>query len=453
MSKRIFSGIFFVALAVLIIGISFTAGILHDYYSSQFAVGLMNEAHAIGSAVEQIGKEYLSDDISDKYQNRITLIGADGKVIFDSSADPAEMENHSDRKEFAEALSDGEGTDERTSATLAEKTVYAAVKLRNGSVLRIASTRLSVLSIILAMAQPLCFLLVIVLILSGVFASMISKKIVKPINDIDLEKPSKTGIYQELYPLVDKIESQKIELDERMRELQREHDSQDKLRREFTANVSHELKTPLTSISGFAEIIRDGIVKEQDVKRFAGNIYDETGRLITLVGDIIKLSELDEGADNAQREPIDLYEISESVIGHLQSTAAKSDVSITLSGESAVINGSRQILDEMIYNLCDNAIKYNKPGGFVKVNISKKGFLATLSVEDNGIGIPEEDKERVFERFYRVNKSHSKEIGGTGLGLSIVKHSAAFHNAKIELDSLLGKGTTIKIIFPTADSK
>ena len=299
MSKRIFSGIFFVALAVLIIGISFTAGILHDYYSSQFAVGLMNEAHAIGSAVEQIGKEYLSDDISDKYQNRITLIGADGKVIFDSSADPAEMENHSDRKEFAEALSDGEGTDERTSATLAEKTVYAAVKLRDGSVLRIASTRLSALSIILAMAQPLCFLLVIVLILSGVFASMISKKIVKPINEIDLEKPSKTGIYQELYPLVDKIESQKIELDERMRELQREHDSQDKLRREFTANVSHELKTPLTSISGFAEIIRDGIVKEQDVKRFAGNIYDETGRLITLVGDIIKLSELDEGADNA----------------------------------------------------------------------------------------------------------------------------------------------------------
>ncbi len=239
-------------------------------------------------------------------------------------------------------------------------------------------------------------------------------------------------------------------LTEQQNELKKEHEAQDKMRREFTANVSHELKTPLTSISGFAEIIQNGLVKQEDISRFAGNIYDETQRLITLVGDIMKLSQLDEDAVPAQKEQIDLYESCAAVISQLKSTADKRGVRFTLEGEHVSIIGVEQIIDEIIYNLCDNAIKYNKENGWITVRVYGGESGNVLSVSDTGIGIPPEDTEHIFQRFYRVNKSHSKEIGGTGLGLSIVKHGAAYHNADIKVESTLGVGTRISVTFPQA---
>lgn len=238
------------------------------------------------------------------------------------------------------------------------------------------------------------------------------------------------------------------ELTRRQQELQKEHEDQDRMRQEFTANVSHELKTPLTSISGFAEIIKNGLVKQEDISRFAGNIYDETQRLILLVGDIMKLSQLDEDAVPAQKELIDLYETSAAVISQLKSTAGKRGVTFTLEGEHVSVVGVEQIVDEIIYNLCDNAIKYNKENGFVTVRVYGSENGNVVSVSDTGIGIPPEDVDRIFQRFYRVNKSHSKDIGGTGLGLSIVKHGAAYHDAEIKVESKLGVGTRISIVFP-----
>lgn len=246
------------------------------------------------------------------------------------------------------------------------------------------------------------------------------------------------------------IEQMRTELTRQQSELQREYESQDRMRREFTANVSHELKTPLTSISGFAEIIKNGLVRQEDINRFAGNIYDEAQRLITLVGDIMKLSQLDEDAVPAQKELIDLYETAAAVISQLNSTAGKRGVTFKLEGEHVSVTGVEQIIDEIIYNLCDNAIKYNKENGYVTVRVYRSANGSVLSVSDTGIGIPSEDLERVFQRFYRVNKSHSKEIGGTGLGLSIVKHGAAYHDAEIRVESRLGEGTRISVIFPSA---
>lgn len=248
--------------------------------------------------------------------------------------------------------------------------------------------------------------------------------------------------------MLSETENMRKVLTEQQNELKKEHEAQDKMRREFTANVSHELKTPLTSISGFAEIIQNGLVKQEDISRFAGNIYDETQRLITLVGDIMKLSQLDEDAVPAQKEQIDLYESCAAVISQLKSTADKRGVRFTLEGEHVSIIGVEQIIDEIIYNLCDNAIKYNKENGWITVRVYGGESGNVLSVSDTGIGIPPEDTEHIFQRFYRVNKSHSKEIGGTGLGLSIVKHGAAYHNAEIKVESTLGVGTRISVIFP-----
>lgn len=252
--------------------------------------------------------------------------------------------------------------------------------------------------------------------------------------------------------MLSETENMRDELTRQQSELKKEHEAQDKMRREFTANVSHELKTPLTSISGFAEIIQNGLVKQEDISRFAGNIYDETQRLITLVGDIMKLSQLDEDAVPAQKEQIDLYESCAAVISQLKSTADKRGVRFTLEGEHVSIIGVEQIIDEIIYNLCDNAIKYNKENGWITVRVYGGESGNVLSVSDTGIGIPPEDTEHIFQRFYRVNKSHSKEIGGTGLGLSIVKHGAAYHNADIKVESTLGVGTRISVTFPQAGS-
>lgn len=275
----------------------------------------------------------------------------------------------------------------------------------------------------------------------------ISKRIVKPINNIDVDNPDSTPLSDEFSPLVEKIKAQNTRILSQMDQLNRDHQSRDKLRREFTANVSHELKTPLTSISGYAEIIRDGIAKPEDTIRFAGKIYDESQRLITLVSDIIKLSRLEEAEVEIKHESIDLYALSESVVARLESIARKHHITFSISGDRCNITGVRHIIEEMIFNLCDNAVKYNKENGKVKIKIRQCIDGVELSVSDTGIGIPKNQIGRIFERFYRVDKSHSKEIGGTGLGLSIVKHGAIFHNASITVDSKLNKGTTIKILF------
>lgn len=276
---------------------------------------------------------------------------------------------------------------------------------------------------------------------------IVKTTIIEPINNIDIENPADTVLYSEFAPLIDKINSQNTRILNQMEELRFESQNRDKLRREFTANVSHELKTPLTSISGYAEIIRDGIAKPEDVKRFSGKIYDESQRLITLVQDIMNLSRLEESDVPAKEERINLYELCKNVISRLEPLAKKRNINIRLKGDRCVITGVLYIIDEMVYNLCDNAIKYNKNGGKVTLAIRQCIDGVELSVTDTGIGIKSDDIPRIFERFYRVNKSHSKEIGGTGLGLSIVKHGALYHNASITVDSKVGKGTSIKILF------
>lgn len=293
----------------------------------------------------------------------------------------------------------------------------------------------------------LSVILIIPVVVTLSVHSIVTKKIIKPINDIDIENPGTSDVYAEFSPLISKIESQNARIIKQMEELNTEHQSRDKLRREFTANVSHELKTPLTSISGYAEIIRDGIARPEDTVRFAGKIYDESQRLITLVQDIIKLSSLDGKDIEINFESIKLYPMCESVISRLEALAKKRDISFELSGDKCVISGVTNIVEEMLYNLCDNAVKYNKDGGKVSVSIRQCVDGVELSVTDTGIGIEQAEQSRIFERFYRVNKSHSKEIGGTGLGLSIVKHGAILHNASITVDSKLGMGTTIKILF------
>ena len=289
--------------------------------------------------------------------------------------------------------------------------------------------------------------LIIPIVVSTFVSHTVKSNIIEPINSIDIENPQDDELYKEFAPLIDKINSQNARILSQMEELKFESQNRDKLRREFTANVSHELKTPLTSISGYAEIIRDGIARPEDVKRFSGKIYDESQRLITLVQDIINLSRLEESNIEFKSESIDLYDLCKNVISRLSPIAKKRNIAFKLKGDRCVITGVYSIIDEMIYNLCDNAIKYNKNGGKVTVKIRQCIDGVELSVTDTGIGIPQSDIPRIFERFYRVNKSHSKEIGGTGLGLSIVKHGALFHNASITVDSKLGNGTSIKILF------
>ena len=315
------------------------------------------------------------------------------------------------------------------------------------SVLTLAITALFV-EITVVLALVIAGFLVLISLLTAFFISKkITSRIAKPINEIDLSQTKNPPVFDEFEPFWDNLNLHSKKISNEMKKIKREHKRQDKVRKEFTANVTHELKTPLTSISGYAEIMKNGMVKPEDVSRFSDKIYDEAQRMIMLVGDIIKLSRLDENAVEVKKERIELYSLCETIIGRLESAAAKNNIAFELSGQPAEINGISRIIDEMIYNLCDNAIKYNKENGKVTVSIKQTATDVILSVADTGIGIDKEDQKRVFERFYRVNKSHSREIGGTGLGLSIVKHGAAVHNAKLKIESELNKGTTISIIF------
>ncbi|MCI5898460.1 MAG: ATP-binding protein [Anaerovoracaceae bacterium] len=419
MKAKLFQNIFFAAMTVFILCFALIFGIIYNYFSAQLEKDLAQKTHFLAGSLQGTDAGYLKKLEIDK-DTQIVLFAADGSILFKSEPlDPSSKKN-----------------------------IRCEVTLDDGTSLQVSSSGFSALSLLLNMITPIIFILAAAIFLSLLLASRVSKSVTQPINEIDLETPDDRDVYDELKPLVRRINAQNRQIHLQMEALKAEHEKQDALRREFTANVSHELKTPLTSISGFAEIIRDGLVSEKDIRPFAGRIYNEAQRLIVLVGDIIKLSRLDEGNLEIPKEAIDLHQVCRQTLENLQTPAEQKELSISLSGTSAQIWGARQIIDEIVYNLCDNAIKYNVTGGEVRVFTEQTETQAILTVSDTGIGIPKEEQNRVFERFYRVNKSHSKEVGGTGLGLSIVKHGALYHNAEIRLDSSPGKGTSISILFP-----
>ena len=444
MSKRIFLNMFIISSVVIALTTILTVVIVYKSFSNQNIAALKGELTATSSGVELNGVAFLK---SLSVKHRITLVDSSGKVLFDNRNDINSLGNHNDREEIREARENGTGYSERYSDTLSRKTINVTKLLNNGDVLRLSKDMSTVWSTLMDTIFPMICVMVFAILIAAYMAGRVSKAVTTPINQIDLNEPDREKIYDEMEPLIDKIIKQNNQIDKQIEQLNMEHEKQDNLRRDFTANVSHELKTPLTSISGFAEIIQNGMVKEEDITRFAGKIHSEAQRLIILVGDIIKLSQLD-GKDIAVKmEPIDLYETSQAVMGHLEAAAEKRNIKMFLSGKHLVITGAEQIIEEMIFNLIDNAIKYNKTGGKIYVNILKNDDGINLSVEDTGIGIKDEDIGRIFERFYRADKSHSKEIGGTGLGLSIVKHGANFHNAKVFVKSKYKEGTKITILF------
>ena len=550
MTKKIFKSIMFVCALVLTVGLAAVMGILYSNFDGQMRKELSKEAAYLAYGVEQQGLNYLKN-IKDK-SARITYIDQDGTVLFDNEADVSEMKNHSDRTEFQKAEKYGAGESSRYSDTLSEKTIYYALRLKDGTVLRVSGTQDSVLALVENLIFPLCGLLCLMLILSGIMASAISKRIVKPINELDLESPEENRIYEELSPLLSKIHRQNREIQnqlelakqqqeefalitENMQEglividkytmilsanssawnlfhmdrvrqgesvycLDREEEfrhaieqvlsgehtelvlklngsdiqlianpvirdkktegavvllvnvteklERESLRREFSANVSHELKTPLTSISGFAEIMQSGLVKCEDIPQFAGRIYKESQRLLQLVEDVIQISQLDEEKTSYTWEPVDVYQVCKNAFESLKEKAKRLNVHLYICGEYMKMEAVRTLLEEAVYNICDNAIKYNRNDGSVSVFLTQTAQEIQIVVKDTGVGIPKEDQDRVFERFYRVDKSHSKEIWGTGLGLSIVKHAVGALKGSVILRSEEGNGTEICMKFP-----
>ena len=548
MFNKIFRSNFFTSMLILLMSFCLTFGVLFSYFEAQMFSELQSEADYIAYAVKNEGVSYIENFDNDK--KRITLVSADGTVLADTKAIVEELENHADRKEIKDALEKGSGTSSRHSETLMQKTLYYAEKLEDGTVLRVATTQNSVFVILLGLMQPLIIIIVLALLISLFLSHRLSKAIIKPINELDLDDPSANETYEELTPLLKKLSTQKKTINNQIKEAKQSreefklitenmseglliidkdanvlsynqsairlleipeeqkgsvltfnrtkgfrlavekalsgercesdiaHDDKsyeliatpvyvnekvigaviviidvtesvkrEQLRQEFTSNVSHELKTPLTSISGFAEMMKSGGMPEETVMDFSKSIYDEAQRLITLVSDIMKISELDEGTVVFEKEQVDLCELSKDIVSRLSSVAGKRNISLNVIGDSATVFGTRKILDEMIYNLCDNAIKYNNENGIVDVIINQTNDKVCITVRDTGIGIPLSEQGRVFERFYRVDKSHSKLVGGTGLGLAIVKHSAAFHDAEITLESTENIGTSVTITF------
>ena len=415
---------------------------LYNYFEQQIFNELENEA----TFIEDFILNHQYDEIRNfDTKNRITLIHKNGEVFFDNKVDIQNLGNHFTREEILGALKNKQAKVSRFSSTMTEKTLYYAKQLSNQDILRISCNQHSVAVLVLGMSQSLLIMFVIAIIICAVIAKFVSKKIVEPLNRINLENPEDTNVYQELKPFTHRISEENFEKEQR-----------EELRQQFSANVSHELKTPLTSISGFAEILKNGGTDEQTTKDFANTIYEETQRMISLVNDIIKLSKLDEKSISQEKEEINLAELSKEIITALLPIAEKKNVHIDFEAENpSFINGVRSVIYEMVYNLVENAIKYNKNDGKVIVKISKtsENFSSklkqtvVLSVSDTGIGIPKNEQERIFERFYRIDKSRSKESGGTGLGLSIVKHGAKYHNAKVTLSSQEGKGSTFEIHF------
>ena len=550
MTNRIFRSIFLVAFAVMLSVTTLIMGVMYSYASVERHHELRREAAYIGALVQRDGLSELKA-LGDS-SVRVTWIDADGAVLYDSVAAKETMENHADRKEVREALASGTGEGERYSATLLEKTWYYALRLQDGTVIRLSVKDLSVFAVFHTIAYPLVLILVLVGGVSLFFAFRTAKMITKPINEIDLKHPDRAEVYEELTPLLHRIAVQNKEIYRQMAELKRrkeefdtitanmqegllvldaegdvlshnegavrllglsqveegknvlclnrsegfrrgvehvlagehreerlesngricqlfanpvlrdgesagaililfdvtEKEERERLRREFTANVSHELKTPLTSISGFAEIMKNGLVRPEDMGHFAGKIYDEAQRLIALIQDIIKLSKLDEGDSLLERRAVDLGALVRDVCERLRPQAEKKGVHLSVSAEPAQLQGVEQVLTEMVYNLCDNAIRYTPADGEVRVSLQRQQDALVLEVADTGIGIAKEEQERIFERFYRVDAGRSADQGGTGLGLSIVKHGAMLHGGRVFVESEVGKGTKMRVRLP-----
>lgn len=397
---------------------------------------IQQEADYIEAAVCISGVSYLEDMDAVRENTRVTLIDASGEVLYDSGKQEEHLENHLDRPEIQEALKSGSGQDVRRSETLDQDMFYYAVRLDNGTVLRVSKNMETVFSTAMSILPMMGVVACCMVIFALLLAKWQTAKLIYPINHLNLAEPLENDMYEELTPLLQSIDKQN-----------REKDAVANMRKEFSANVSHELKTPLTSISGYAEIMKDGLVRPEDMKTFSERIYNEASRLITLVEDIMKLSKLDEGAVELEKEEVDFYMLTREICSRLAPQAEKRNVRVEVTGEPVHYLGVRQVLDEMLYNMIENAIKYNKEGGLVSVWVGNTLQGIKIIVRDTGIGIPKEEQERIFERFYRVDKSHSKATGGTGLGLSIVKHGALMHGAKIDVDSEVNKGTKMELIF------
>ena len=560
MTKRIFQSICFVTAAVLLAALVLIMGILYEYFTDNQMDQLKKQTELAATAVEVLASAedrsaYLNNlDVADA---RITWIDPEGTVLFDNKKSSAEMENHLDREEIKEALETGTGVSSRYSTTLMERQLYCARRLSDGTVLRVSGSQLTWWSLMLGMLRPILIVIALALGISLYLAFRLSRMIVKPLNEMNLDHPKTENIYKELEPFVDRITVQQKQLRAQASELEQkksefeaatknmtegivllndrgmilsindaasallgisnycigkdlmlfnnsfdiqellriseegqhceksitigsadyqfnaspvfqggkvtgialiifditEKEKSEQIQREFTANVSHELKTPLQSISGYAELLSNGMVKEKDIPEFAKKIHGEAKRMISLVDDIIRLSHLDEGASDMPKEQTDLFELAKATVRILEPIAKEADVTLCLKGVSAQLYGIPRLLSGILYNLCDNAIKYNKKGGKVTLTVEDLPDCVRLTCADTGIGIPAEQKERIFERFYRVNKSRSKEVGGTGLGLSIVKHAARLHGAEIEVQSVLDKGTTVLVRFPKKEGR
>lgn len=448
-------------MAVAVIAVFTVAGTL--YLQGNLADStheeLREETDVVAAALNQASDDYVLLDQIELGDTRVTLVADDGTVLYDSDESPADMANHADRPEIAEALADGDGISERSSSTMGETMLYNAVRLDDGSVIRLSKRQEGYISIFFTLLIPLLCLGAVAALLAWAAASREAKAIIAPLELVDLDHPKRNmeNAYQEMVPMLERIENQRQELKRQMRVLA----DNDRMRREFTANITHELKTPLTAISGYAELIGSGMVASEDDQRdFAMRIYKEAGRLTSLVNDILTLSNLDEAEHSADaaavsvlgtREPVDLPRMLDSVYQRLEGVAAKQGVLLTVSSCPAVVEGVPRLLDELVYNLASNAIRYNKADGSVLLacglNSDERPYIR---VSDTGIGIAEEEREKIFERFYRVDKSRSKARGGTGLGLAIVKHAAVFHNAELNVESKLGEGTCITVTFPEA---
>ncbi len=442
MKKRIFRGAFLVSVTVIFICVLIISAIFYSYYTYREKNTLETEFSYLVHMAEEHGIDHIE---SLPTADRIRIVDSEGNFILNGESCNA-TEDITKNEEFENAKAESTGYVNRFESFIHNQPcIYQ--KLSDGSVLCLYDTQYSYPALLLTMLPYMIGVMLIAALISFILSKRLSNSILKPVDALNLECPKKEDIYAEFHPFIDKINRQNEQLHSQLEKLSMEHKEQDRMRREFTANVSHELKTPLTSISGYAEIIREGYVKDEDVKVFAGRIHDESQRMITLVGDIIKLSQLDENEITVKNERINLTDCTNAIIRSLEPLIKKKNVTLTLDGDNAEIIGAEIIVEEIIHNIISNAIKYNKDGGSVKIKIRQCVDGVEYSVKDTGIGIPEKDLERVFERFYRVDKSHSKDIGGTGLGLSIVKHGAKFMGASISIKSKEGVGTTVRILF------
>ena len=441
MTKKIFRSICLAAIAVLLASLALVMGVLYDYFAQLQRRQLAIQTDLAAQGVMAQGLDYF--DALPLEDCRVTWIAADGTVLYDSVSTGG-MDNHLDREEIRQALATGQGDSTRYSNTLTEQLFYHAKLLPDGTVLRLSAARYTVWVLLMGVLQPVLVVALLAVLLSLLLAARLSARLTRPLNQIDLKDPLKEVPYEELRPLLSRIDAQQ----EQLRRDKQQLEQTEQIRREFTANVSHELKTPLHSISGYAELLAKGMVRPRDVEPFAEKIYSESRRMSSLVEDIISLSQLDAGAPELPREECDLYLIAQNAVDSLSLAAEEAGVTVSLSGESARLNGVPQLLYGICYNLCDNAIKYNREKGSVSVSVRNEAGETVLTVSDTGIGIAPEHQQRIFERFYRVDKSRSKAVGGTGLGLSIVKHAALIHHAKIELSSSPGAGSSFILRFP-----